>query len=169
MSIDLLLVAYMKRQAQAGFYDGMSYSPYLRACKGRDRGTGTILVFTRDDGMHSSGWWKNPDYSRCLHLSVSFKHMITGEYKPKDAPLTLKYLKAFLGSDYRNTWSESPKSDDGKAADCWHYRLFCDENWEAIIPRGEVYSKEFTEAGWKSFSDVQEEKRMKAHANQARE
>ena len=159
MAIDRLLVAYMKQQSLTGSYDGISYSLYLRSCKGTDKGTGAILVFTRDSGMHSSGWWKNPEYERCFHLSISFRHMVTWEYKPKDADLTLKYLKAFFGADYRKTWSEGPKGDGGKAADCWHYRLFCDENWEAIMPAGEVYSKELTESGWKSFSEVQEEKR----------
>lgn len=165
MSIDRLLVAYMKRQATTGTYDGLSYSTYLRACKGRDKGTGAILVFTHDAGMHSGGWWKNPEYERCMHLSVSFRHALTGEYKPKDAAVTLKYLKAFFGQDYRKTWSESPKTDGGKEADCWHYRLFCDEHWQAIMPHGEVYSKELTEAGWKSFSEVQDEKRRSQDAS----
>lgn len=36
----------------------------------------------------------------------------------------------------------------------YHYRLFCDEAWKPIMPRGEVYSTQFTERGWKSFSDL---------------
>ena len=158
-AVDTLIVAYMKKQAFTGSYDGLTYSPYLRSCQSTDRGTGAVLVFTRDAGMHSGGWWKNPDYERCFHLSISFRHILTWEHKPKDARLTLKYLKAFFSADYRKTWSEGPKGEGGKKADCWHYRLFCDENWQVIEPRGEVYSKELTEAGWKSFSEVQEEKR----------
>ncbi|NLX57306.1 MAG: hypothetical protein GXY58_19525 [Planctomycetaceae bacterium] len=30
-----------------------------------------------------------------------------------------------------------------------------DERWQPNQPRGEVYSRELTEADWKSFSDVQ--------------
>jgi hypothetical protein len=32
--------------------------------------------------------------------------------------------------------------------------VFCDERWQPILPRGEVYSREFTEKGWKSFSEM---------------
>lgn len=35
-----------------------------------------------------------------------------------------------------------------------HYRLFCDKAWKPILPRGEVYSKDWTPADWKSWSDV---------------
>ena len=30
----------------------------------------------------------------------------------------------------------------------------CDEAWKPIMPRGEVYSTQFTERGWKSFSEI---------------
>ena len=30
----------------------------------------TSLIYTMDEGMHSIGWWKNPDYARCYHLSL---------------------------------------------------------------------------------------------------
>jgi hypothetical protein len=36
----------------------------------------------------------------------------------------------------------------------WHYRLFADPSWAAIVPRGEVYSTELTEAGYLSFSEL---------------
>jgi hypothetical protein len=55
-------------------------------------------------------------------------------------------------------WSKPPYSPNGKAADVWHYRLFVDK--ATLLPlflRGEVYSRELTEAGWKSFSEVQAE------------
>ena len=41
-----------------------------------------------------------------------------------------------------------------KRAEVYHYRLFCDEGWQPIMPRGEVYSTQFTELGWKSFSEL---------------
>ena len=51
---------------------------------------------------------------------------------------------------------ESPKGDDGKRNDVWHYRMFCDRQWQGIVPRKEVYTTEFTETCWKSFSELNE-------------
>lgn len=126
----------------------------LMACTALHLQTGTKLIFTRDAGMHSSGWWKNPDYERCWHLSLSFVDPITGESAPKDSTLTEEWLDAFYGDDCRYVWAEPPYSDHGKPLAVWHYRVFCDPSWSPILPRGEVYSKEFTEAGWLSFSDL---------------
>ena len=36
----------------------------------------------------------------------------------------------------------------------YHYRLFCDEGWQPLKPRGEVYTRDFIEKGWKSFSEL---------------
>lgn len=119
--------------------------------------TGTRLIFSFDEGHHSSGWWKNPDYERCWHLSVSFRDPLTGKPRDKDVKLTEQWLKAFYGDNCRYVWSESPYSDHGKLTDTWHYRVFCDPAWQPIVPRGEVYSRELTEAGWLSFSDLQSE------------
>lgn len=129
----------------------------LDSCTGDHLATGTRLIFTFDEGMHSSGWWKNPDYERCRHLSVSFRDPITGESAPKDCKITDLWLEAFYGDDRRYIWSEPPFSSDGKRRDVWHYRVFCDPAWQPILPRGEVYSREFTEQGWLSFSELQTE------------
>jgi len=48
-----------------------------------------------------------------------------------------------------------PYSSGGKANEVWHYRVFTNPAGEPILPRGEVYSREFTEKGWLSFSDLQ--------------
>lgn len=154
--IDTLLIAAMKKTAESGAFDGKDpASPYFINCKGRDTKNGVILIFTRDVGMHTGGWWKNPDYERCYHLSISFRNIITWEMMPKNKKISFRYLKAFFGEDHTKLWCEPPYYPSGKEADCWHYRLFCDENWQPIIPRGEVYSKELTEAGWKSFTEIQ--------------
>lgn len=142
---------------RSGTYDGLATESnrwLMRSCTARHLPSGTLLIFTRDAGMHSSGWWKNPDYERCWHLSLSFHDPITGEDGPKDARLTDEWLEAFYGDDCRYAWAEPPYSPDGKKADVWHYRVFCDPSWAAILPRGEVYSKEFTERGWMSFSEL---------------
>lgn len=117
--------------------------------------TGTRLIFSFDQGHHSSGWWKNPDYERCWHLSLSFRDPLTGSSVSKDVKLTDQWLAAFYHENRRYIWSESPYSPHGKLTDTWHYRIFCDPAWQPMIPRGEVYSREFTEAGWLSYSDLQ--------------
>jgi hypothetical protein len=148
----------MRRQAnRCGTYSGLATSVnqrLIRSCSADHLPTGTHLIFTRDAGMHTNGWWKNPDYERCWHLSLSFLDPITRERAPKDSKLTDEWLEAFFGDDQRYLWAEPPYSVEGKKADVWHYRLFCDAAWSPILPRGEVYSKEFTEKGWLSFSDL---------------
>lgn len=133
-----------------------------------DRGPVSRVLFSRDSGAHTSGWWKNPDYDRCFHLSLSFydrevilrwlelgeQYATTGSL-PKDRRETDAWVELFFGDHARLIWCEPPAFDAGKLLDVWHYRLFCDPNWQPILPRGEVYTREFTEAGWKSWSDVQ--------------
>lgn len=112
------------------------------------------IIFTRDTGHHSSGWWKNPDYERCIHLSVSFCVNPTDAPLPFDKRQAQKIADAFFAENAKKCWVEAPYSPEGIRHQVHHYRLFCDEGWQPIIPRGEVYSRELTEAGWKSFSDI---------------
>ena len=138
----------MMKVAQSGVFDGLSMSdPYLERCRWWLEGYGCIAILTRDTGYHPSGWWKNPDYERCYHLSVSFP----GGMKRSCLE---KILKGLFGYDRRLLWCEPPYSEAGREADVWHYRLFCDPAWQPLKPRGEVYTREFTEAGWKSFSEL---------------
>lgn len=137
----------------ADYYDQMQQT-YFERCTGMHEPTGTILIFTRDEGMHSSGWWKNPDYERCFHLSLSFRDPANGNPRPRDIQLSKEWVEAFFSENRRLIWAESPYSEDGKAAEVWHYRVFCDEHWQPLLPRKEVYTREFTELGWKSFSDL---------------
>lgn len=154
-----LIAQRMRSQAIGGYYDGWAESPqmrkYLRRCTRTDE-RGVRLLFTRDIGMHSSGWWKNPDYERCWHLSLSFWNplRLRSEPAPHDHREAAKIVRAFFGDDRNLVWGEPPFSEFGRGADVWHYRLFCDEGWQPLKPRGEVYTREFTEAGWKSWSDV---------------
>lgn len=154
----------MHRTARSGTFNGRMRSsllyqaearkPYFDRCKAFHASTGTMLIFTRDEGMHSAGWWKNPDYERCLHLSLSFKDPITMLPAPRDVRLSKEWIEAFYGEDRRLIWAESPYSDEGKLGDIWHYRVFCDPHWIPLLPRKEVYTREFTEIGWKSFSEL---------------
>lgn len=116
------------------------------------------LIFTRDDGMHASGWWKNHDYARCEHLSLAFHHVYadgTLEAAPHDHVRARLWCRAFFGERRRLLWIEPPFSPQGQRADVYHYRLFLAPDWRTpTLPRKEVYSREFTEAGWRSWSDL---------------
>lgn len=137
----------IKAVAERGIWRGDVSTEYFENCKWHLLGPPCIIIFTKETGYHSSGWWKNPDYERCYHLSISFPG---GKDKA-----TLKKVLANLFQNFEHLlWIEPPYSAEGKANDVWHYRLFCDINWAPIKPRGEVYSTQFTELGWKSFSEL---------------
>lgn len=137
----------IKVTAMHGTYTGR-LSNYFESCKWYIEKYQCIIIFTRDVGHHTCGWWKNPDYERCWHLSISFP----GGRKKS---VLNKIIDSLFGSNKNKIWIEPPYSEVGKAREVWHYRLFCDSNWQPIIPRGEVYSTKFTELGWKSYSEVQ--------------
>lgn len=63
-------------------------------------------------------------------------------------------LHAFFGDAVRYAWFESPKTPEGRRSEVRHWRVFCDQAWQPILPRGEVYSRELTERGWKSASEL---------------
>lgn len=154
------LVPFARRRAQRGIFDGrdsMSNQALIRSCthryEDRHRDRGALVILTRDTGHHSSGWWKNPDYERCWHLSLSCVDPRTGQPAPADRPFFADLARAFFDGDARLAWIEGPWSPAGRSRDVWHYRIFCDPSWSPILPRGEVYARQFTEAGWRSFSD----------------
>ena len=155
-----------RRAVVAGPVDGhlnARFRQVIDFCHYDDDVTMTRLIFTRDVGHHTSGWLKNPDYERCLHLSCSpFPEFIISTRRAADPTLKTwrRWAKAFFGDAARYLWAESPKSDTGKRLGVWHFRVFCNEAWEPHLPRGEVYSREFTEAGWRSASQIWEEDRV---------
>lgn len=143
--------------AKRGVWNGKTAAdPYFQQCRQVHQFAGVVSLFTRDVGHHSSGWFKNPDYERCLHLSVSYFDPGTRESRPHDKSVTRQFVDSLFGHHKRWLWVEPPYSDEGKRQGVFHYRLFCDAGWNPITPRGEVYDKELTEAGWLSFSDAQE-------------
>lgn len=154
----------MRRRANMGTWDGRESArdrAYMRLCSGVHEPTRTRLIFTRDIGHHSSGWLKNPDYERCYHLSLSPLPgriiLMTPQIAELDPATSYAWVKAFYGEHVSKVWAESPKSEIGRQAHVWHWRLFCDAAWNPILPRGEVYSTELTEIGWRSASQVFEE------------
>lgn len=158
-SIDAL-VPFAKARAQRGLYDG-KVGPRTQRLTDLCRhqltfglSLSTTVIFTRDVGHHSGGWWKNPDFERCYHLSLSFYDLMTGVNAGHRKDRSEQIAHAFYGDDVRMCWIEGPYSPEGKTNDVWHYRVFCDPAWQAIKPRGEVYDRTFTEIGWKSFSEI---------------
>lgn len=154
------LVPFAKARAQRGIYDGVANA---RAKRMIDLCTHTLLVspietawiiYTRDIGHHSSGWWKNPDYERCYHLSFSFRSFPGIVMMPFRQDVAERIARAFWGHDCSKAWIEGPWSAEGKACDVHHYRLFVDKTWCPILPRREVYSKDDTPADWRSFSEI---------------
>jgi hypothetical protein len=148
------IIKDLKRCAATGVFNGHP-GVYTSNCTAIDLTTGSVLIYTRDVGMHTSGWLKNPDYERCVHLSISFRNPLNlDEPIPFEKKIAQEWVECFFGEYKRFVVCEMPVSTDGKRFDVHHYRIFCDENWFPIIPRGEVYSTEFTELGWKSFSEL---------------
>jgi len=150
------VVAAMKHHAQTGYFDGHTTNAYFDHAKCLHPETGTLLLFTRDVGYHSCGWFKNPDYERCYHLSLSFWDKENP--RPFEPRLARVWCKAFFGDWARYIWEEGMWRKALSAAECRHYRVMCNPAWEPIIPRKEVYSREFTEKGWQSWSAQNYEK-----------
>jgi hypothetical protein len=155
------LVPFARRRSMRGFYNGKLTAEsraLVAACSHVLRfspGIEATVLFTRDVGHHTAGWWKNPDYERCWHLSLAYRHpMLPGARLPHDHDRSAVIARAFYGDDVAKAWVEKPYSLEGKLSDVWHYRVFCDEGWNPHIPRGEVYSREWTPRGWQSFSEV---------------
>ena len=164
------IAGWLKRRSETGMWDGratLGGRVYLADCTCGHRPSGSLLILTREYGYHTSGWWKNPDYERCLHLSISFRDPETGSVRARDPDWSKTWLDAVFGATQTLLWCEPAASADGKRSDVWHYRVFYAPGWVApILPRGEVYSRDWTPAGWLSFSDVQEQLRKEAEALQ---
>lgn len=157
------LVPFAKLRAQRGTYNGdvstVANEQYVVGlCTHRfadwRAGKAASIIFTRDVGHHSQGWWKNPDYERCFHLSIAMRDPTTGMPIGYDRSFYQVLVEAFFDRDARLCWGEPPYSPEGQRFSVWHYRLFCDLAWQPIMPRGEVYDRTLTEAGWKSFSEI---------------
>ena len=140
----------MRKRALHGVFDGTKNTMnYMQQCRHAVPQIGALLILTRDVGYHSGGWWKNPDYERCWHLSMSFDDGFARDRGDAIA-------RRVFGHDVLLTWIEPPYSAQGKAREVWHYRLFCDPGWAPIKPTGEVYSRRMP-AGWRSFSELHDQ------------
>lgn len=153
------IAKWLHIQAAKGAFDGLKQQrnfDYLETCKAYHAATGALALLARDIGHHTSGYWKNPDYERCLHLSLSWKDPETRKPRDFDKKAAREWVDAVFGQWTRLLWIEPPFSKLGHENEVWHYRLFYADRAFTVplLPRGEVYTKEFTEAGWLSFSDA---------------
>jgi hypothetical protein len=154
------LATALKMHSKRGLFDGQNIdTAYFAKAKRVHAETGAMLLFTRDVGYHSSGWFKNPDYERCYQLSLSFWDLENEIARPFEQKLAQAWVQCIFGQLSRYVWEESQPTESRKlvTAEVRHYRVFCDPAWNPIIPRGEVYTRDFIEIGWKSWSDKQYE------------
>jgi hypothetical protein len=118
---------------------------YLIADSLTEPGRETAIILTYDVGYHSSGWWKNSDYDKCLHLSVAHPNHSGLVGARPDAPSEKEvqaWAKAMFGDEVRRTWTEPPASafDAHRETGVAHVRLFLNKAGEPITPKGEVYN-----------------------------
>lgn len=82
---DIAMVRDMRRVAAYGeIHPLRPNARYLARCRRVLWDRGVSVLFTRDTGHHSTGWWKNPDYERCWHLSLGFFDPIARKYVTHD-------------------------------------------------------------------------------------
>jgi hypothetical protein len=156
------IAASLRVYANRWPWDGSSGEAPHERHRRIDGRTGASLLFTLDYGYHTSGWWKNPDYERCYHLSIASVVLLlqrecpsmVDQFPELTEAVREQWAKSFFGDYMRLLWLEGPFSDDGRDLEVRHYRLFVDQGGTPLLPRGEVYSRELTAAGWKSWSEV---------------
>ena len=111
-----------------------------------DHDVSVSLIASVDEGAHASGWWRNSEYDRCLHLSMC--GLTAGGTAYADIPELDRraVARVFFGSDIDKTWLEPPASrldpyrNVAASSHTWHLRLFLDQHDNPIQPNGEVYT-----------------------------
>lgn len=128
-------------------------------------GRPTRVLLSLDVGYHASGWWKNEEYERCLHVSVSHPRpdrpkLWTPKHELGDAGGVGMDLEtptddevrswgdAIFGLANRWTWLEPAASvfDPYRRPNVVHLRLFLTLELEPTKPVGEPYG--LTSAPW---------------------
>ena len=151
------IIRSLKQAAALGSNDGsLSNAAYPQKYRAvvHYAGLATSIIFSRDTVQHTSGWWKNPDYERCFHLSLGYFESSTMKPVAANQKESKIWIDIAFPDMQQYIWLESPITEEGKSAGVYHhYRVFCGPLWNPIIPR--IYSKDFPPAGWKLYSDVQ--------------
>jgi hypothetical protein len=128
-------------------YDGrrvINDRHYMVADSITEPGRPVSLVLTLDSGIHASGWWRNSDYDRCLHLSLAHPTSTMIRTHRVETP-TDKEVAAWgreiLGPQLQKCWIEPAASlfDPHRKPNTPHVRLFLDRQNRPIVPQGEVY------------------------------
>ena len=76
----------IKKVAEHGIFDGKEQdNPYLLNCRWFIEKYGCSVIFTKDEGMHSCGWCKNPDYEKkfiqqILHQRIGTHFQLIRKY-----------------------------------------------------------------------------------------
>jgi hypothetical protein len=99
------------------------------------------VLYTFDIGYHSSGWWRNSDYERCYHLSVSHPGALGLPEAPSDDEVRW-WARLAWPKHYHMSWFEPPAGvlDPHRRPNVAHVRLFVDERKRPIQPEAEVYT-----------------------------
>jgi len=109
------------------------------------------VIYTYDVGYHSSGWWRNSEYERCFHLSLSHQKLDPAGWQvgieaPTESEIH-EWAKLAWPTDWKKAWLEPPASvlsidvlEQRRYPGVGHVRLFLDLSLTPILPTGEVYN-----------------------------
>jgi hypothetical protein len=113
-------------------------------------GRKTSILLTFDQGTHASGWWRNSEYDRCLHLSLTHPpdrrliadpNNLPAIQSPSDKEVAA-WAAAVFGPHTDKLWIEPAASalDPYRRPNVPHIRLFLNRDNYPILPTGEVYT-----------------------------
>lgn len=147
----------LRRSAMKLVYEGFPTqrirSIVQRECTAFHRPTKAKITFARDVGHHTHGGYKSPEVNRCYHLSLSFADDEAKAILPFDGAAMTQWLRSLFGSDLPAVWAEPP-GNDGRDLQHWHFRLFCDERWNAIEDEPVHMQRELRRRGWVRVGEI---------------
>ena len=73
-----------------------------------DRELRVSVIVSDDQGTHASGWWRNSEYDRCLHLSVVGMDARQTAYEDLPEADRRAIAAVVFGDDLTKTWTEPP-------------------------------------------------------------
>lgn len=151
------LLQSMRRRAlrEPYWYDGRSQPPSRDLFRAThqilDQSAPLTLGLVLDHGHHASGWFRNSDYDRCLHLSLSCPDLewrgsvaisadrpgrpVGGGFLPIPTQEIRLWAGLCFGQDQRWLWREGGQY----IREVVHLRLFLDQQNQPVMPVGEVY------------------------------
>ena len=101
------LATAMKKHAKRGYFDGKIYGAYFAKAKRIHAETGAMLLFTRDVGYHTSGFFKNPDYERGKQSSPEAKFILVISLKADGSHGVINSMKRI--------WRQRVRTDERQA------------------------------------------------------